>query len=183
VTLLRPAFTHHRKNEFAAARVDLERTLETSGERSFESVSAQERSVCAWASLHFARPMSSACARTLYLLDSILPRSDVQLLFHGGLIDRRSGRIRRPRWFRYPFAGLSVIYLALAIAGSFFFSGIVLLSSLPLLIKTTLIVVTTTALLGHSVFGFLVLVRSLLVFWRIAGSRLDLQMSEIKKTV
>ena len=178
MTLLSPVLKWKREKQYESARALVEDTLSNAGPISFDPVPAQNEKISAWADMEFGRPMSSACARTLYQLDSLLSRTDVEILFHGGMINRKTGLFERPRPFRYVFAVCAAIYVLLALAGSAVFSLLIWATPIHLGLRCLFLTLTVTALVGHSVHGFLVLVRPLFVFRRLERSQLAVAASE-----
>ena len=172
MTLLSPIFISRRAKRFQAARASLEIALNDFGPMSFEAVTANTQRIESWAALNFGRPMQGPCARSLYTLDSLIGRRDTEILFHGGLIDRRTGQLRRSRPYRYATALMSALYVVLAGVGAVAFSVLVLATPLHPAIRGLLILLIFTALIGHATHGFLVLVHPLVVYRRLAASNL-----------
>ena len=134
----------------------------------FKTREARNEHLSAWAEVRFGptrkrRPLELAGASFLFAALDFLPRIQLESLFHSGLIDGELGVVKNPQWWRWPFAGLAVLYLPLALFGAGAFSILVFVTTLDPLLKAFLVVTISAGLLGHAMHAFLILVMPLWV--------------------
>ena len=147
------------------------RAIAEYGEASFEAVEANNQWIVAWAALHFGRPMHDAAARALYRMESMIGLTDVRYLFHGGLINRKSGRVFAPSMARRIFGWIAIAYIPLAIFGGPAFAGLVFASDLSPAWKPVTALCFLLAFVGQALHGLLILRLPLQVYDRVqAGS-------------
>ena len=178
---LRKISTPRRRREYAESKQRLTDKWPDDRAQDFQTTKANNDRLLAWATVKFGpprrfRPLKLAGARFLHKALDYVPRNQLEVLYHGGLLDGERGEIMEVPWWRWPLALLAALYVPLALFGAIVFSILIGATSLHITVKVVMITATIVAFLGQAIHAALILIRSLQIARKLRRRKLVEQL-------